>query len=353
MVAARLTSTLHALEDLPLAKRGRAALERALDTRQVDLPPALAADRHQIETADVGTLSYYADPKASGRPLVLLHGVHAAASAYEMGPLFDAFRGKRKVYALDLPGFGFSERSARAYTPETYVHAIEHLLRHVTTREPADVIAASLTSEYAARVAVQMPELVRSLVLLSPTGFAAEKQVRPLELVARRARQRLSPRGDSLAGRLFYELLVSKPSLRWFLRRSFETRVDPGLLSYAYATSHQPGAWRAPLSFVSGALFPTGDAQQRSYGHVHAPTLVLYDQDAYTSFGELAPFTREHPSFRAQRVPQTRGLPQFDAREQTLEALRAFYAELDAQHYQGGLGQGSVIGGASRFLGSA
>jgi pimeloyl-ACP methyl ester carboxylesterase len=351
MIAARLTSALHELSQRPLVRNTADQVTRALDKRRAAPEPALDADRHEIVTADAGTLSYYADLKASGRPLVLIHGVHAAASSYEMGPLFEAFRGRRKVYALDLPGFGFSERSARAYTPATYVHAIEHLLRHVGIREPVDVIALSLSSEYAAKVAVEMPELVRSLVLISPTGFAAPKRASLLEMLSRRLQGQVQDFSELLGSRLLYEALVSKPSLRLFLRRSFEAKVHPGLLSYAHATSHQPGAWRAPIAFLAGALFPAGDAKKKTYGHVRAPTLVLYDQDPYTSFDELAPFVGEHPGFRAKRVSHTRGLPQFDAPQQTIEALRGFYGELDATH-QHGLPGGNTFGNG-RFIGSA
>jgi pimeloyl-ACP methyl ester carboxylesterase len=341
MIAARLTSALHDVAQSPILEVGAQALDRVLSRRQVDLPSAIRADRHEIATSDAGTISYYADTRAGGRPVVLLHGIHAAASSYDMRPLFDALREHRSVYALDLPGFGFSERSSRPYTPATYVHAIEHLLRNVaisgsraedpraSTRVPADVIALSLSGEYAAKVAVEMPELVRSLVLISPTGFAGEAKAGWLERFSRRKKPALpSALSESVPSRLFYELLVSKPSLRWFLRRSFEARVDGGLYDYAYSTSHQPGAWRAPIAFVAGRLFPTGSARN-IYAHVRAPTLVLYDQDAYTSFEALPAFEQEHTNFRSQRVPHTRGLPQFDAPEQTLEALQAFYRSFD------------------------
>lgn len=306
-------------------------MDRVLSRRQVALTSALQADRHEIATSDAGTISYYADTRAGGRPVVLLHGIHAAASSYEMRPLFDALRKERSVYALDLPGFGFSERSSRPYTPETYVHAIEHLLRNVSIREPADVIALSLSGEYAAKVAVEMPELVRSLVLISPTGFATDDKAGWLERLSRRKKQPLSNGiSDSVPSRLFYELLVSRPSLRWFLRRSFEDRVDSGVSDYAYKTSHQPGAWRAPLAFVAGKLFPAGSARN-IYAHVRAPALVLYDQDPYTSFDALPAFEQAHANFRSKRVPHTRGLPQFDAPEQTIEALRAFYQSPDVR----------------------
>lgn len=329
MIAARLASALEDIVRSPLAKSGADTLDRMLSKRQVTLDAAIDADRHEIRTADAGTLSYYADTRAGGRPVVLLHGIHAAASSYEMRPLFEAFRTQRSVYALDLPGFGFSERSSQAYTPATYVHAIEHLLRQVSTREPVDVIALSLTSEYAAKVAVEMPEMVRSLVLISPTGFSSAQETGRLERFSRRVKSKLPSQLSELApSRLLYELLVSKPSLQYYLKRSFETRVDPGLLAYTYATSHQPGAWRAPMSFVSGGLFTRGSALNL-YAHVHAPALVLYDQDAHTSFGELDAFVDKHDNYTSQRLSHTRGLPQFDAPQRTFEALQGFFDRLD------------------------
>lgn len=348
MIASRISSAWMDLRQRAESGSGAQVIERLFGRRSAPLGAAIDAPRHQIATADAGTISYYADTSASGRPLVLLHGIHAAGSSYEMRPLFESFRGERPVYALDLPGYGFSERDARPYTPATYVHAIEHLLRNVALERGADIIALSLTSEYAAKVAVEMQEMVRSLVLVSPTGFASKREVNALERWARGSDKRLSARLSALpAGALLYEALVSRPSLRYYLKRSFESRVDDGLLAYAYETSHQPNAWRAPLSFITGGLFPSGSALS-VYGHVKVPTLVLYDQDPYTGFGELAAFASDHPNFQVQRVQPTRGLPQFDAPQQTAEALRGFYRELE-QPTKGGKKRTQ----GTRFIGSA
>jgi hypothetical protein len=100
------------------------------------------------------------------------------------------------------------------------------------------------------------------------------------------------------------------------------------------------------MAWLAGALFPSGDPRQL-YARVRAAALVLYDQDPYTSFGELEAFVAAHPNFQARRISHTRGMPQFDAPEQTAESLRSFF---------GGLRQRSRTGNATanvRFLGSA
>ena len=52
---------------------------------------------------------------------------------------------------------------------------------------------------------------------------------------------------------------------------------------------------------------------------------MLYVKHAYTGFGELEEFVSKHANFAAQRIPPARGLPQFDAPQQTAEALRSFW----------------------------
>src|SRR5579859_1968996 len=88
------------------------------------LPPAIDAERRMFVSTTSGALSYYHDRRASGRPLVLIHGVNLATSSYEMRPLFERYHGQRPTYALDLPGFGFSDRGRRVYQPGLYANAI-------------------------------------------------------------------------------------------------------------------------------------------------------------------------------------------------------------------------------------
>jgi pimeloyl-ACP methyl ester carboxylesterase len=42
---------------------------------------------------------------------MLLHSINAAPSAYEVKPLFEQMRHTHRVFAPDLPGYGFSDPS--------------------------------------------------------------------------------------------------------------------------------------------------------------------------------------------------------------------------------------------------
>jgi pimeloyl-ACP methyl ester carboxylesterase len=298
----------------------------------VPLAPAIEAERRTLRTAQAGQVTYYADEHAAGRPLLLVHSINAAASAYEMRPLFEHYRRQRPVYALDLPGFGFSERADRVYTPALYTAVVLDVLRQITSgREAVDIIALSLGSEFAARVALEQPSLVRSLTLISPSGLTARMQRNRSE------RAGASPMGAVLNRTLrfplwsqaFYDLVASKPSIRYFLQMSFVGKPDAGLVTYAYATSHQPGARFAPLAFLSGQLF-SPNIRKEVYERLGRPALVLYDQDAFVRFDTLPDLLARNPRWRAVRIRPSKGLPQFEQLEAVTHALDTFWQEIGA-----------------------
>jgi pimeloyl-ACP methyl ester carboxylesterase len=280
------------------------------------LSPALEGTPGVADIADVGCIGYYADVRGAGPAVVLIHSVNAAASAYEMRPLFDALRGKRRVYAMDLPGFGSSDRTDRHYTPDLYARAITRFVADIASPEgePVDAVALSLSAEFLARAAMWSPARYRALTLLSPTGFADDQRA-PRALGLRAGIARLPMASDAL-----FSLLRSERSIRYFLQKGFAGPVDEGALRYAVETAAMPGAKHAPLAFLSGALF-TPDAARALYADLTVPTTVIHDDDAYTSFERLDAVTRANPRITRARIGPSRGMAHFEQTPQVLEIV--------------------------------
>ena len=224
----------------------------------LELPPALLAERREFE-GRAGRLSYYADG-AIGAPLLLIHSVNAAASAYEVRPLFEHCRASRRAYALDLPGFGFSERGDREYTLRLYADAILDMvdeIRRDCGAESVDALALSLGGEFLARAASEHPDRFASVALVSPTGLRKSDRLYGPPGSVRGIAPVKAFWDFPLWSRAFFDLLNSRASQRYFLAKSFgsDAAIDPGLLEYDYLTAHQPGAQHAPFAFISGLLF--------------------------------------------------------------------------------------------------
>src|SRR5258705_4762916 len=109
----------------------------------------------------------------SAPPLLFIHGVGAGASSFMWRKNFDELAKDFRVYALDLLGFGFSDKPPTAsYSADLYVELITDFIREVCGY-PANVIASSLGAAYAIRVADEHPELINSLILNAPAGADA------------------------------------------------------------------------------------------------------------------------------------------------------------------------------------
>jgi pimeloyl-ACP methyl ester carboxylesterase len=224
------------------------------------LPPALDGERREIASA-AGRLAYYVSGPAGAEraPVLLVHSVNAAGSAYEVRPLYERLRTSRTVYAMDLPGFGYSDRSERPYTPRLMTDAVLAIATEIGARHggaPVDALALSLASEFLARAAVEQAASFRTLALVSPTGFSGRgpREGAPgtnrgmpgfYRVIAARAWRR------GLFG-----ALTRRGTIRYFLQRTYGAKqIDEGLADYAWLTTHQPGAENAPLYFLAGYLF--------------------------------------------------------------------------------------------------
>lgn len=274
----------------------------------------------EFHTQDGLRLAYYADRGGEGLPVVLLHSINAAASSFEVSPLFEAYRGRRPVYSLDLPGFGHSERGPLDYSPELFGRAVADFL-HQVVAGPADVVALSLSSEFAARAAILAPGQVASLVLVSPTGFGEKPLPAPgkVGVVARL----LNLPGLS---QWLYDMVASRRSIRYFLGLCFVATPPESMVDYAYATSHQPGARHAPLAFLSMRLF-TPSASETLYERLgDLRVLAIADQDPFITFERLEPFVLEHPSWHRSRLAPHKGLPHWERCEDMLATLDQFWA---------------------------
>ncbi|MDZ4797195.1 MAG: alpha/beta fold hydrolase [Bryobacteraceae bacterium] len=288
------------------------------------VPPAIRANRYVTATPLSGRLSFYADESASsGRPLILLHSINAAASSYEMLPVFEHFRGKRPVFALDLPGFGFSERAERTYHPDIYVQAIlDFVDGELAGADAVDIVALSLSSEFAAIAAVEQPDFFHSLAMIAPTGF-----------------QSTTPRGSERVHRAVtfpvwsqavFDLLVTRPSIDYFLQKAFAGQVDPGLADYAFLTSHRPGARYAPFYFIAGKLF-TPDVRSW-YSAIQQPVLAFCDLGDFGPSDLLPQFCRDHANWEMACIEDTKSMPHFENPGPTFERLEAFLSATEEPH---------------------
>jgi hypothetical protein len=201
-------------------------------------------------------------------------------------------------------------------------------IQHDHGRGPIDALGLSLSSEFLARAVTETPLNFRSVALVSPTGFRNRDKT---------AKWRAGTRGMpglhaffefSLWSEAFFRLLTSRPSIRYFLRKTWGSPdIDEGLADYDYLTTHQPGAQHAPYYFVSGFLF--SQDVLRIYQSLTLPVWMSHgvrgdfvDYSNKTMVEGRANWTVE--------VFQTGAMPHFEAKEAFVRSYDAFLAGVSA-----------------------
>ncbi len=127
--------------------------------------PGLESFARTICLSDLGIELFYYEAGSLDLPSALLiHGLGDEADTWRhlISPLSSRWR----IIALDLPGFGRSAKPKTVYNEGFLVYALERLLDALKIRT-AVMIGHSLGGALAHRIALDQPERVSGLVLLS------------------------------------------------------------------------------------------------------------------------------------------------------------------------------------------
>ena len=140
---------------------------------------ALAAFQAQAETPKSATKSgyaqangirYYYEISGKGEPLLLLHGGLGSTDMFK--PIMPAFTEHRQVIAIDLQGHGRTELGRSKISLPDLGDDIASVLTQLGFKS-VDVMGYSFGGGVAFRLAVQHPDMVRRLALVS-AGFTSE-----------------------------------------------------------------------------------------------------------------------------------------------------------------------------------
>ncbi|MEA2173021.1 MAG: hypothetical protein QOD00_613 [Blastocatellia bacterium] len=271
-----------------------------------------------------------------GPPLVFVHGIGAGASSFMWRKNFDALAADFRVYALDLLGFGFSDKPANApYSADLYVELIADFIREiigpeitgpVNNGQGARVVASSLGAAYCVRVADEHPELISALVCVAPTG-ADYLRARPGMTGAAFYGLLQSP----VLGTSFHNVMTSERSIRDYARTQLfynPARVTPRLVAQYYANSHQPGAQNALTAFLSGYL---NTDTREAFARLKQPlTLVWGKQDQTNPIEEAVELLRLNSRTRLEIFDPCRMMPQEEDPERFNALVRAAFRSRSA-----------------------
>ncbi len=254
-----------------------------------------------------------------GPPLLLVHHPSAGGSAWEWRKVFPELANRYTVFALDLLGFGRSDKPRLDYTGPLLAELVHDFLEDVVGQR-AEGVGSGLGAAYLVNVAVRRPELLDHLVLANPTGSTnpASPAIEQVENTVLR-----SP----VLGTSIYNYFVSRGGIRRELIDHIfydPTLVTPELVNQLYAAAHQPGSQFPTAAYLSGRL----DLPMRmAFTALKQPVLLVWGGQAhYTPEEDAADLLFRAPHARLTVFDECGMLPHDEQAGQFIRASYDFLA---------------------------
>ena len=260
---------------------------------------ALRALPQLRETTVFSRKIFYYDT-VQGPPLVLVHGVGGDADQWVF--CFDALAAAHRVIALDLLGFGRSDKPPIDYRIAGFVEVLDRFLANVGIAR-AHFLGHSLGGWIVAAFALRFPERVDKLVLNDAAGIDEGACALPVDLkISTRANLRTAFEG------MFHDKAL----------------VTDELVDLAFSLHLERGDGYTIRSVLETLAHPWEKLDGKLAG-LRVPTLILWGKDdAITPLSMAHAFHRDIAGSRLQVIERCGHLPPLERPDEFAAAVTQF-----------------------------
>ena len=270
--------------------------------------PGEPADATFVEVE--GTRVRYVDV-GEGPVVVMLHGFASSLETWDV--LLPELSRTHRVIALDLKGFGWTDRPDGDYSPDAQAKLVLALL-DARGVDRAAVVAHSWGTSVALAMALRAPTRVTRLALYD--AWVYEEQLPTFFLWSRS-----DVVGEVLVGLYYNERPDERLEAAFFDKRY----LTEGLVEAVERSLDRPGTRAAALAAIRDQRF--SELQPR-YHTIGVPTLLLWGrEDGVTTLENGERLLRDLPNATMKVYPRCGHFPMIEAAAQSNRDLEAFLGE--------------------------
>jgi pimeloyl-ACP methyl ester carboxylesterase len=273
---------------------------------------SLKADKtfYRWETSAGNHCIHYLEKGSGTKHLILLHGY--AANTYSWHHQIDFFASKGyHVWAIDLLGFGFSDKPTQNYSLDLYRTQVLDFMDHMEI-DQAHLMGHSMGGAICLSIAATAPNRLLSLTLIAPAAYPIDLPF-PLRIGKR----------------------LGNLSLPFYSKKLIRRTLSSIFFDYSKITEEQVDAYWLPYRSVGGreaalAVLETFDqetfaALAASYQNIRTPTFIVWgDKDKWISPAYLESFKIDIPHAKQLLLPNCGHAPQEEQPEAVNDSLLNF-----------------------------
>ena len=227
-----------------------------------------------MPTLNLDSADIYYEIHGEGDPLILIHGLGSSTRDWELQ--IPAFSSQFQVIALDLRGHGKSTKPPGPYSMALFAEDTARLIKELGA-EPAHILGISLGGMVAFQLALDYPDLVRSLIVVNGTP----------EIVPRTIKEKIA-----IWQRLLIVRLVGMRKMGEVLGERFFPREDQTAMREIFierwAENDQPAYLEAIKAVIGWSVID-------KLGEISCPTLVIGSDGDYFPTTDKETYTKKIP----------------------------------------------------------
>lgn len=256
--------------------------------------------------------------QGAGKPLLLIHGAYPGSSSAEWERNIEGLSSQYKVYTVDLPCYGLSERKKTVYTAYNYALFINEFIKSVIGR-PAAVIGSGEACACILLADSLSHGSVSRAVLVSPAGITEDEL--PTNDDSRILRLLETP----IIGSCIFTMAVSRSSIAEYLEEAFydARKITDELENSYYYNAHIGGVSSRVAYGAYASKYLNVDIKLTAVS-AKIPTLVAWGEED-TKTAEAVPMLEElRPDFAYSSFKQAGRFPHYESYEKFNDEIKEF-----------------------------
>lgn len=258
--------------------------------------------------------------KGSGTPILLIHDLSVGSSVYEFNKIIDTLSSNHEVYAIDLLGYGLSDKPNMTYTNYLYVQLITDFIKNIIKRK-TDIIVTGNSSQMAVMACHNDPEIINKMIFINPPSLYDSNQI-----PSKRTKMLKLLIDSPIIGTFVYNLFTNKAVFEKIFEKDYfynTTNIEEkDILSYLEA-AHLP-------DYTSKYAFSSYMGKYMNANIIHA--LKEINHSIYIIGGEeeneihttVENYIYYNSAIESVFIPYTRHLPHMEMPEKTIENIEMF-----------------------------
>ena len=251
----------------------------------------------------------YVHKGKGGTPILLIHGFDS--SVFEFRRLIPPIAAENETYAIDLLGFGFTDRMAGTPFDPPAIKAHLYYFWKTLINQPVILVAASMGGAAGIDFTLSYPHAVQKLVLIDSAGFAKQ----PI------AGKFLFPPLDYLAAQFLRNPRVrTQVSLKAYQNKKLVTD-DANICASLHLK--MPGWNQATISFAKSGGY--GFVGETAIAKLDKPTLILWgDSDNILGTASAWKFEQTIPDSKLIWIEKCGHVPHLEQPQITAQHILKF-----------------------------